>query len=253
MNGVRHRPHLQIDDGELNQRGFTLLPGLASDADLVEFERVIDALCDAQIEARGIARRHPDPFTDVMLADEAYRRYLFPKLRQLAVVQRIASEIGARLAESGFLDRHALRAPLIWPYFRADLPNESTYLLPFHQDILSTQSAKAWRIWLPMRRVDRHHGSMELVAGSRRSGWFRHTGGETPEAQVEEANIPKERRVCVEAVGGTGVLFHPGVLHRSVQNRSDHVKFVILIQVQDAAELYGPETIVEARQPSQSP
>ena len=233
-------PDLRIDWGELEEHGFTLLPALASKADLEEFERVIGEFCGAQIAARGIKQRHADPFIDVMLADEEYWRHLFPLLPRFQVVERITADVGTRLVRSGFLGRENFRAPLIWPYFRADLPNEEDYLLPFHQDIYSTVSAKAWRIWLPMRRVDQHHGSMEVVAGSHKLGAVPHSAGARPEAQVAETALPEQQRVCLELPAGDGVLFHPNLVHRSVMNRSDRVKFVILIQIQDATSLHGP-------------
>lgn len=218
-----------------------MLPGLVSAADLAEFERVIGELCDAEIKKRGIKRQHADPFIDVMLADEKYRRYLFPLLRRLHILERISAEIGAQIAQNGFLNRHGYRAPLIWPYFRADLPHEAVYELRFHQDIVSTDSAKAWRIWLPLRDVDRHHGSIELVSGSHKLGWLAHSQGDMLEVLVDQALIPEERRVCIEMAAGDAVLLDPHIIHRSVPNRSERVKFVALIQVQDGAELLGPD------------
>ena len=244
-------PDLFIDEQELEERGFTLLPNLVSAADLAEFERVIGELCSAEIKKRGITRHHADPFIDVMLADEEYRRYLFPLLRRFYILERISSQIGTQLAQNGFLNRHGHRAPMIWPFFRADLPNETAYELRFHQDVISTESAKAWRIWLPLRDVDRHFGSMELVSGSHKLGWLEHRGQtNTLEVLIDEALIPKENRVCVELPAGDAVLFHPRIVHRSVANRSQSAKFILLIQVQDGAELLGPDKGPPSQDPS---
>lgn len=243
-------PDLFIDEQELEERGFTLLPNLVSAADLAEFERVIGELCSAEIKRREITPQYADPFIDVMLADEDYRRYLFPLLRRFFILERISAQIGARLTQNGFLARHGHRAPMIWPFFRADLPNEKVYELGFHQDLISTESAKAWRIWLPLRDVDRHFGSMELVSGSHKLGWLEHRAkASSVEALIDEASISKESLVSVELPAGDAVLFHPGIIHRSVPNRSQRVKFVLLVQVQDGAELLGPDK----NQPSQEP
>jgi hypothetical protein len=237
---MTRRSDLRIDEHELEERGFVRLPGLVSAADLAEFESTIGELCSAQIEARGIERRHADPFIDVMLADEEYRQYLFPQLRRLAIVERISAHVGTLLKSSGLLERRKFRVPLIWPDVRADLPNETTYQLPLHQDIRSTISFRALRIWLPLRAVGRHHGSMEVVAGSHKLGRIPTIDEGSVELQVDDAAIPEERRICIEAAAGDGILFDPNVIHRSIQNRSERVKFVILIQIQDAAQLYGP-------------
>jgi phytanoyl-CoA dioxygenase PhyH len=233
-------PDLHINEQELDERGFTELPSLASEQDLTEFEATIDEFCRAQLKERGITASRQDPFIDVMLADPTYRKYLFPLLPRFHVVQRISAEVGRLLTESGFLKRKNFRAPFIWPYIRADLPDEEEYLLSYHQDINSSLSTKAWRIWLPLRRVDRHHGSMELIVGSHKHGRRAHVGGRMPQAIIDPSQTPEHLHVCIEAPAGTGVLFYPDVLHRSVINRSSAVKFVLLIQVQDAAELRGP-------------
>ena len=243
-------PDLFIDEQELEERGFTLLPNLVSAADLAEFERVIGELCSAEIKRRGITRQHADPFADVMLADEEYRRYLFPLLRRFFILERISAQVGARLTQNGILARHGHRAPMIWPFFRADLPNETVYELRFHQDLISTESAKAWRIWLPLRDADRHFGSMELVSGSHKLGWLEHRARGTSVEVIDEASISKEDGVCVEIPAGDAVLFHPGIVHRSVPNRSQRVKFVLLIQVQDGAELLGPDKAQPSQEPS---
>lgn len=233
-------PDLHINEQELDERGFTELPGLASENDLMEFEATIAEFCRAQLQQRGITARRQDPFIDVMLADPDYRKYLFPLLPRFHVIQRISADVGRRIAGSGFLARRNFRAPFIWPFMRADLPDEDEYLLSYHQDVNTSLSTKAWRIWLPLRRVDRHHGSMEMVAGSHKHGRRPHIRGRMPQAVVDPSATPEHLRVCIEAPAGTGVLFSPDVLHRSVINRSSAVKFVLLIQIQDAAELRGP-------------
>ena len=229
-----------------------MLPNVVSAPDLAEFERVIDELCSAEIKKRGITRQHADPFIDVMLADEEYRRYLFPLLRRFHILERISAQIGAQLAQNGFLYRHGHRAPMIWPFFRADLPNETAYELRFHQDVISTESAKAWRIWLPLRAVDHHFGSMEVVSGSHKLGWLEHRGQQTNtlEVLIDEALLPNENRVCLELPAGDAVLFHPRIVHRSVANQSQSVKFILLIQVQDGTELLGPDKGAPLQDPS---
>jgi hypothetical protein len=233
-------PDLFINEWALEEHGYTILPGLISSLDLAEFEQVIAELCAAELKRRGIRCRHADPFIDVMIADQEYRRYLFPLLRRFHIVERISADIGAWLTQCGFLARQGYRAPLIWPYFRADLPNETTYELAFHQDVVSTESTRAWRIWLPLRAVDRHYGSMELVSGSHKLGWLDHRKEGKLEVLIDDALIPEEKRVCIEAEAGSAVLLNPSIIHRSVPNRSERVKFIILIQVQDGAELRGP-------------
>src|SRR5262245_58065968 len=115
---------LFVNEQELDERGFTLLPQLASTQDLAEFEARIAEFCEAQLKLRGISPINSDPFVDVMRADPNYRKYLLSLLPRFQVVQRISTEIGMRLADDGFLKRRNIRVPLIWPYMRADLPDE---------------------------------------------------------------------------------------------------------------------------------
>ena len=81
---------------------------------------------------------------------------------------------------------------------------------------------------------------MELVAGSHKHGQLEHTQDGPLRALIDEAAISEKHRVGIEARAGDAILFHPHILHRSVPNRSERVKFVILIQVQDGTELLGP-------------
>jgi ectoine hydroxylase-related dioxygenase (phytanoyl-CoA dioxygenase family) len=82
---------------------------------------------------------------------------------------------------------------------------------------------------------------MELIPGSHKRGWLGHRRDELYQIEIDDASIPDDERVCVQVSAGDAVLFHPCIIHRSVPNLSDRVKFVILIQIQDSGELLGPK------------
>ena len=231
---------LQIDDRMLSQHGFVVLPDLVDRAQIAEAEHVLDAFCNRQLAQRGIEQRHSDPLIDIMTADQDYRAFLFPLLRNFFFVQKISSDIGVRLKDCGFLERQGFRAPLIWPYVRFDLPDETAYTLDFHQDFNSTKSKRAFRLWLPLRDTDKLHGTIELCPGSHTSGWLpaREDGMVSEQAL---ASMDSDRKSeCIKMPAGGGVLINPLIVHKSVVNRSDRVKIVIMVQIQDAGELIQP-------------
>ncbi len=232
---------LQIDDRVLSERGFVVLRDLVDRTLIDEAERVLEVFCERQLAERGIKRRHQDPLVDIMTSDEDYRAFLFPLLRNFFFVQEISSNIGGRLKNDGFLDRQGFRAPLIWPYVRFDLPDETTYTFDFHQDLNSTISKRAFRLWLPLRDADQVHGSIELLPGSHKSGWLPgRDDGMVADAALATMDLDAKSE-CIAMPAGGGVLFDPLVVHRSVLNRSDRVKIVVMVQIQDAGELIAPD------------
>lgn len=231
---------LQIDDRMLSERGFVLLPELVDRAAIDEAERVLEVFCERQLAQRKIKQRHCDPLIDILTADENYRAFLFPLLRNFFFIQKMTADFGNRLKDEGFLDRHGFDAPMIWPFVRFDLPDETTYLLDFHQDRRSTTCRRAFRLWLPLRDVDRNRGSMELFPGSHKTGWLpARDDGMLPDETLAAMDFDGEPE-CITMPAGCGLLFDPLVVHRSVLNRSDRVKIVVMVQIQDAGELIAP-------------
>ena len=232
---------LSIDLDELIGRGYTVIPDVVDENSLTEFESTIELLGRAQAETRQIATRAKEPLIELLSVGGQYRQTLFGLLKNLHIVQKISHVIGERLEDTGFFRWASLKVPLVWPTLRADLPCEETYMLPMHQDFGSTRCHTAWRLWIPLRRVDEHFGSMRVVARSHTRGILPHDMSDPRHPCVPHTHYSDLPVELLRLPAGHAVLFHPLVLHESVANCSDRIKFVLLLHIQDLATMVDPE------------
>ena len=232
---------LSIELDELTERGYTVIPDVVDGSSLLEFESAIENLGRAQAKTKRIATEAREPLIDLLCVGGEYRQTLFELLKKLYVLQKISAIVGKRLEDTDFFRWSSLKVPLVWPTLRADLPCEETYLLPMHQDFATTRCHTAWRLWIPLRRVDEHFGTMKIVAGSHTRGIFPHDTSVPSRPYVDHTHYSDLPVEVIRLPPGHAVLFHPFILHESVPNRSDRIKFVLLLHVQDLATMVDPE------------
>ncbi len=229
-----------IDQEDLDERGYVVVPQLVSSEELVGFEAAIAELCEVECARKGISPA-ADPMLSLFQSSREYREVLYPLLRNLRVVRKMAADVGDRLAEAGLFERWGFRVPMVWSYFRADPPQEQTYLLPMHQDYATTHCRKAWRLWLTLRDADRHHGTLKIVPGTHRHGVYAHDCSDPSRPAVPESayrDLPVDE---FELPAGHAVLHSPFLIHGSVCNASDRMKYVLLVQIQDLATVFDPD------------
>lgn len=226
---------------ELQEHGFTRIPGIV-DAELINaFERTMDALATEQLAIKGVARTASEGLTDLLKIGGEYRVALFGMFKHLRILHRMSHQVGARLDTMGFFDWTDQTAPMFWPSLRADLPGEDTYLLPMHQDYASTKCHRAWRLWIPLRDANADSGTMTVVPGSHKLGHLEHDTSDPRLPYVPTNRYAHLQQEILELPAGDGVLFNPLLLHASVPPRGDRIKYVLLIQVQDLASLADPD------------
>lgn len=231
----------EIDYEKLTEDGFVVLRDLIDDARLEAFEEKVDVLGAAACRRLGIEPEAGEPFIDLTRRGGEYWSQFYELLERLFVLEQMNVDVGEFLQESGFLDWAEFEAPVIWPDVRADPPDDETLLLRVHQDFASTRCHRAWRLWVPLRRADEHHGSMRVFAGTHSSGLLPHSMDDPRYPEVPREHWEDARSVVLELPAGDGVLFHPLLLHESVPNRSDRMKFTLLLQVQDLTTVCHPE------------
>ena len=232
-----------IDFDWLERHGFAVLPGLVHSGELARFERDI-ALVGEQLAAqRGIARRSNEAIADVLVAAGAHRAMLFDHVKKLFCLAQLSVEIGSALERDGFFERSGVKVPIVWPTLRGDLPREGTYELPLHQDYATTRCRTAWRMWIPLRDVNRHNGTMEVVPSSHRRGPYPYSNGGVTAPSIDPCELA-QRGLAAQALklrAGDGVIFSPWLVHGSVPNRSDRTKWVLLLHIQDLATFVNPD------------
>jgi ectoine hydroxylase-related dioxygenase (phytanoyl-CoA dioxygenase family) len=237
----------RFDFEELEREGFAVIPDLVRHDELANFERDIALVGERLAVQRGVERRSDEAIADVLKAAGPRRSMLFDHIKRLFVLERLAVEIGVALDQAGLFRRAGMAAPIVWPTLRADLPGELTYVLPLHQDYATTRCRTAWRLWIPLRAVDAHHGTMEVVARSHHTGPFPYIAQNTGQPEIEPGEI--ERRglntQILELAAGSAVIFSPWLVHRSVPNGSRRAKWVLLLHVQDLATFINPDDPAE--------
>tara|TARA_R110001599_G_scaffold353742_1_gene596024 strand:+ start:6426 stop:7214 length:789 start_codon:yes stop_codon:yes gene_type:complete len=226
---------------ELNANGYSIIDGLLTQSALDRFELTMQELTSELIKRRQIKALSDDPMIDLLNVGGEYREILFLQLKYLQVVQSISAEIGDKLHQAHFYDEMAMRVPLVWPTLRADPPNEETYLLPMHQDYGSIRSHRAFRMWIPLRDVSEEYGSMKVVVGSHKLGIAHHDLSNPYHPVVDESVYEGLSIHTLDLPAGSGVIFNPLTLHASIPNRSNRMKYILLIQIQDHSAMVDPD------------
>lgn len=234
---------LHINYEELAERGFTVIPKLLDASQLAMFEDEVSAFARSQCRRFDISPRHQaEPFVDVFQRGGRYTPLLYKMMEELFVLQQMSVSIGDRLRRSGFLSRTGISTPLIWPDLRVDPPNDEKLLLGMHQDIASTKCDRAWRLWIPLRRADEHHGTVRVVPGSHCLGLLPHDIAETRYSpRIAPHHWDHLDAEALRLPAGDAVLLDPLLVHESVPNRSDLTKFTLMIQIQDLAKCCDPD------------
>ncbi len=230
-----------LDFEALQSRGFLVLPNLVPQAHLDRFEHEIAVLSEGECRRLGTSPAGDvEPFIHLHRQGGEYWSLLYELLERMFVLNQIATDIGRFLEETEFLRREGIEVPLVWPDIRADPPHDSSRLLRIHQDFASTRCHRAWRLWVPLRPADEHYGTMRVFAGTHRLGLLPHRVDDPRYPTVDAEHWQDAPQETMVLPAGHGVLFHPLLLHESVPNRSNRMKFTLLVQVQDLASVCHP-------------
>lgn len=238
-----------VNTKELERDGIVVLNNLLTPSDIAEFEAVIDNFCTSQLQKFGINPQSADPFVDIFTRGGVYADRVYKLLERLHILHRMSMEVGEKLEAAGFFEWADVKVPLVWPDIRADLPNHTKALLSdhtdaalsVHQDFSSTRCHTAWRLWIPLRPANAERGSMRVYKGTHKLGPLAHNVENPLMPIVEPHNYADLKSTILDLPAGDGVLFSPLLLHASVANRSNRVKFTLLMQIQDLATMADPE------------
>lgn len=231
---------MHIDDQELKQEGCTVIPDLVDPAALLAFHDEINEFATRILARRGMEQKTNNALTDLLQNSGEYRRQLFPLLKGLVSYQSIQAQVFERVRGSDFCQRMGYVSPTITHGFKADLPGESKYLLPLHQDY-STPCHRAYRFWIPLQYASEISGTMRYVPGSHHAGFIEHDDSNPELPQVPQDQVADGAFRVLELAAGSAFVFHPLLLHASVPATQDHIKFVLLMNVWDLDTLADPE------------
>jgi ectoine hydroxylase-related dioxygenase (phytanoyl-CoA dioxygenase family) len=218
----------------LGEHGYCRLSALAEKPLLQSFEQQVARVGSYQCTQLGLASDN-EPIAAALMASGENRELLFRQLKQLWVLSELATSAIQKLSQTELW--RSMDAPTCYHTLKGDVPNDNAFTLPFHQDYRLTQCYTAWRLWIPLRRVDREAGSMELALGSHRHEFDYVTEGTDYPYIPDEQVIGKYPTKVIEAEAGDAILFNPLLAHRSIPNAGTQMKFVLIVHLQDACTL----------------
>ena len=236
---IDNESRVAFDD--LRSCGHLLLPQVLDRRHLEVFETAVDEVSRAQIESRGIDPGDREPLIALLQSGHEYRVLLVTLLKRLQIVHEMSVAVGRMLERLDFFRWSEFAVPAVWPTLRVDLPHDETYCLNMHQDYKTTRCHRAWRLWIPLRDADEHHGTLKLIPGTQALGPLPHRLDETNSPEVQAIHYGNARADTLAVAAGDAVLFDPCLVHGSVPNRSDRTKFVLLVHVQDVSTVIHPD------------
>ena len=115
---------------------------------------------------------------------------------------------------------------------RGKLPDHAPGVVPWHQDLayLIPEDAGETLVvnfWIPLVRATAENGCMQVLRGSHRAGLLSHDHRETTYIGVAETDLPDGDVVTCEVDEGDVLLTMERLLHRSIPNISDTVRWSV--------------------------
>jgi len=229
-------------------KGYLLVEDVLKPSDLQplidEFDAVIDKWAD-EYHRQG---RLKDLFEDEPFSRRLYRIYnavdhphevwtavngknmktagMFAVMTHPAILDIVESVIGPEI--------------LAHPQFnsRAKLPNLEAMVVPWHQDLgyLYPDAEETFMVnfWIPLVNATVENGCMEVISGSHKHGLIPHEQIAGYLGIPESKLPPGEVVPCPVRVGSVLLILHK-TIHRSIPNRSDHIRWSLDLRYSDPA------------------
>jgi len=178
---------------------------------------------------------------DEKLISPQKQSQLYDRLHYLPSLSRLSGN--AKLLE--VCQQFGIQLPVLMGCcnMRYDRPNDSTHLFDWHQDsIYLLGSVNAVTAWIPFGKVDEDHGTIQVVAGS-------HHQGILPFKKISDKEIVEHRQflqrdlaidvstfespITIHANAGDLILFKQMLLHRSLPNCSNKVRWTAQVRISD--------------------
>ena len=191
------------------------------------FERRLLRICEALDDPTEVLRK---------VKGKRKSQGTFDVITNPAILDIVESVIGSEI--------------LAHPQFnvRAKLPGEDKTVVPWHQDLayLQQDAEETFMVnfWIPLVDTTLENGGMEVIPGSHKVGLIEHEHDMGPAGNFH--GIPDERLpegapvACNIRKGGLLVIQHR-TAHRSVPNRSDHIRWSLDLRYSDPSFPTGRE------------
>jgi phytanoyl-CoA hydroxylase len=121
---------------------------------------------------------------------------------------------------------------------RAKLPDQELTVVPWHQDLAylrpEADPTLIMNFWIPLVDATAENGCVEVMPGSHRAGLLPHERIRNYQGIPDDKVPPGPIVTCPVRVGGA-LLLQPKTIHRSIPNRSDHVRWSLDLRYSDPA------------------
>ena len=130
---------------------------------------------------------------------------------------------------------------------RIDRPADAKHLFKWHQDTLYLLgSSNAITVWIPLGKVDREHGTIAVIPGSHKAGVypykkisdkpvFEHVPLLQRDLALDVA-VDETKEVVIDGDAGDVIVFYQLLLHRSLPNLSDKIRWTCQVRIADLFE-----------------
>ena len=112
---------------------------------------------------------------------------------------------------------------------RIDDPTDDRFL-PLHQEVYGQISYDCLNLWVPLVPVTPKSGALRIIPGSHKLGSLKHrffakfnNAHGLVEGQIDESEI-----IALSMDAGDAVLFHPLLVHGSVSNQGDSIRWTMV-------------------------
>tara|TARA_B100001029_G_C15045693_1_gene446940 strand:+ start:1124 stop:1879 length:756 start_codon:yes stop_codon:yes gene_type:complete len=179
--------------------------------------------------------------------ENSKKRSIFYNLMQnTKIVREITNDINFYFEKNKIYNLLNFKIPSITNALIISLPGETKNLNPLHQDIYNFFSFNFFKIWIPMTKVDEKHGSMEMFKGSNALGYIKpkFINKYCTYPEIDKKIVKNYKSEILKLHPGSVVLFDPLIIHRSLKNKSNKVRFNIGIDIQDIKST-GDQSVID--------
>ncbi len=224
-------------NSDFDRDGFVILKQIISKSLLDNFHSGLAYLIRNACEAEGVTSTEPfhQAFIELDKKNHYQIHLIYNILRKSnliaeiindkKIVQAVKKFMGLSVEQSYYNTYHVCRM---------DPPNDSTYLLKWHQESYSTiPHTNSLQLWAPL--VDRNsaeNGSIDVLRGSHMLKEVPHFLERLSENYVSYSiktssirNYEHCEKVTIDAEPGDVVLFSPYLIHKSNHNQSNKVRY----------------------------
>jgi ectoine hydroxylase-related dioxygenase (phytanoyl-CoA dioxygenase family) len=163
------------------------------------------------------------------------RERIYTLLQNLCSVRKIAYFVENFLDNKEIFTHLGFKCKSTTNGLIISIPNEEKTLNPLHQDIYAYRSSNFVKLWIPMTKVNKFKGSMQIFKGSHKLGFIepKYKDNKSTYPEINHSFVEKLPGEILDLSVGSFVLFNPLVIHQSINNMSKDVRFTIGVDIQD--------------------